>query len=145
MVYSTMRHGVSLHTFYSKCEGTDPVIVVLRDGGKAVFGCYASVPWKAAKQYYGNGEAFVFTLEPKVEVFRWSRANSFFQLGSAERVAVGGGSHFAIFLDSMFERGSSGPCDTFNSPCLASSDQFDVVVLEAYKLVAPVKLVAERK
>lgn len=56
---------------------------------------------------------------------------------------MGGGGKFALFLDSMFERGSSGPCATYNSPCLASSDQFDVIVLEAYKLVSPFKFIPE--
>lgn len=143
LVYSTMRHGVSLQTFYSNLAGSDPVLVFIRDAGGAVFGCYTSVPWRASKQYYGNGEGFVFSLAPKLQVYKWTRANSFFQLGSMGSIAMGGGGKFAIFLDSMFERGSSGPCDTFDSPCLASSDEFDVVVLEAYKLVSPLKLVME--
>lgn len=143
-VYSTMRDGVSLQTFYKNCAGPDPIVLVIRDGGKAVFGYYCSVPWKSSKNYYGNGEGFVFTLVPKFEVYKWSRANSFFQLGGAESMAVGGGGKFALFLDSMFERGSSGPCATYNSPCLASSNQFDVVVLEAYKLVSPRMLVMEK-
>lgn len=138
-----MRDGVSLQTFYAKCAGPDPVVLVVRDGGKAVFGCYTSVAWKASNQYYGTGEGFVFKLLPELEVFKWSRANSFFQLGPSGSMAIGGGGKFALFLDSMFERGSSGPCATYNSPCLASSDQFDVIVLEAYKLVPPFKFVPE--
>lgn len=140
-----MRNGVSLKTFYAKCAGPDPIVVLVRDGGKAVFGCYTSVPWKSATHYYGNGEGFVFTLAPKFDVFKWSRTNSFFQLGSSDSIAVGGGGKFALFLDSMFERGSSGPCATYNSPCLASADQFDIIVVEAYKLVSPFKLVMEEK
>lgn len=138
-----MRDGVSLQTFFAKCAGPDPIVLLIRDSGKAIFGCYTSVPWKSSKHYYGNGEGFVFTLSPTLNVYKWSRNNSFFQLASANSLAVGGGGKFALFLDSMFERGSSGPCGTYNNPCLASADQFDVIVAEAYKLVSPVRLVPE--
>lgn len=140
-----MRDGVSLQTFYKKCAGPDPIVLIIRDGGKAVFGYYCSTPWKSSKTYYGNGEGFVFTLSPKFEVYKWSRANSFFQLGTVDSMAVGGGGKFALFLDSMLERGSSGHCATYNSPCLASSNQFDIVVLEAYKLIPPIRIVMENK
>lgn len=136
-VYSTMRHGISLKTFYANCAGTDPIIVLIRDEGGSVFGTYTSVPWKSSKQYYGTGEGFVFTISPEFSVYKWSRQNSFFQLGSGESIALGGGGKFAIFLDSMLEYGSSGPCATFNSPCLASKSEFRCVVLEAYKLISP--------
>lgn len=135
-----MRHGVSLKTFYANCAGPDPVVILIRDGGGCVFGCYSSVSWKSCSQYYGNGEGFVFTISPTVAVYKWTRSNSFFQLGSSDSIAMGGGGKFALFLDSMFERGSSGTCATFGSPCLASADQFDVIVLEAYKLVSPSNL-----
>ncbi|CAN8075464.1 unnamed protein product [Agarophyton chilense] len=139
-VYSTMRHGVSLKTFYLNCAGTDPVVILIRDGGGSVFGAYTSVPWKSSKHYYGTGEAFVFTISPNLAVYKWSRKNSFFQLGSNESIALGGGGKFALFLDSMFDRGSSGPCATFENPCLASNQEFNVVVLEAYKLVPPYRI-----
>lgn len=139
-VYSTMKHGISLHTFYANCAGSEPVVILIRDGGGCVFGCYSSTPWKSSKQYYGNGEGFVFTIKPNFAVHKWTRANSYFQLSNSESIAMGGGGKFALFLDSMLEHGSSGPCDTFKSPCLASSDQFDIVVLEAYKLVSPFRL-----
>lgn len=143
-VYSTMRDGVSLQTFFAKCAGPDPIVLLVRDSRKAVFGCYTTTPWKSSKQYYGNGEGFVFTLSPSVKVHKWSRANSFFQLSSSKSLAIGGGSKFALFLDSMFERGSSGPCATFKSPCLASADEFDIVVVEAYKLVPPFRFSQEK-
>ncbi|KAI0561804.1 hypothetical protein FGB62_71g218 [Gracilaria domingensis] len=139
-VYSTMRHGISLQTFYMNCAGSDPIVVLIRDDGGSVFGAYSSVPWKSSKHYYGTGEGFVFTISPNLAVYKWSRENSFFQLGSSESIALGGGGKFALFLDSMFEHGSSGPCATFNNPCLASKQEFNVVVLEAYKLVSPYRL-----
>lgn len=139
-VYSTMQHGVSLQTFYNNCEGPDPVVVLIRDSNGHSFGCYNTGAWRQSQKYYGTGEGFVFTIKPELKIYKWSRENSYFQLGRAGSIAMGGGGKFALFLDSMFERGSSGPCATFNSPCLASSSEFDVIVLEAYKVVPSYKV-----
>lgn len=144
LIYSTMRHGVSLQTLYAKCSADDPVVLVLRDDSGAVFGCYVSTGWHVAKHYYGNGEMFVFKLVPTVAVYKWSRENSLFQLASSDSLAMGGGGNFALFLDSLLEHGSSRPCPTFNSPPLASNLQFAVVVLEAYKLVPSYKLITQQ-
>jgi hypothetical protein len=46
--------------------------------------------------------------------------NDFFQYASPEALGVGGAGHWAINLDEDLLRGSSGPCDTFGSPCLVS-------------------------
>lgn len=137
LVYSTMRDGTSLHTLYSKVSGPYPVMILVRDGRSHTFGCFTTTPWKVSTRYEGTGESFAFTLYPTLKVYKWSRRNSYFQLASASSLALGGGGSFALFVDSMLERGSSGPCATFDSPCLASSEQFDIVVLEAYRIVPP--------
>lgn len=137
LVYSTMRDGTSLQTLYAKVSGAYPVMILIRDGRGHTFGCFTPTAWKVSTRYEGTGESFAFTLNPKLDVYKWSRRNSYFQLASASSLALGGGGAFALFVDSMLERGSSGPCATFDSPCLASSEQFDVVVLEAFRIVPP--------
>lgn len=138
-VYSTMRHGISLKTFFTNCRDSAPIIITIRDSRGAVFGYYSTVGWKRSNHYYGNGEAFVFTLAPDVNVYKWSRLNAYHQLASGG-IAIGGGGKFAIFLDDMLERGSSGFCQTYASPCLASAEEFDIVVVEAYQLVPTYRL-----
>lgn len=137
LVYSTMRDGTSLQTLYSNMSGPHPVIILIRDGRGHTFGCFTPAPWKVSSRYEGTGESFAFTLQPTMKAYKWSRRNSYFQLGSASSLALGGGGSFALFVDSMLERGSSGSCATFDSPCLASSEQFDIVVLEAYQVIPP--------
>lgn len=142
-VYSSADDGVSLQTLYARVAGTDPVVLLVRDGAGATFGAFTTVPFREnGGGYYGSGEAFVFSLRPTTTVYPWTRSNSFFQLGSSDSIAVGGGGAFALFLDSMLEHGSSGASETFGNKCLASSASFDVVVVEAYKLVVPARLSA---
>jgi hypothetical protein len=72
----------------------------------------------------GTGESFVFRLQPSAVMYRWSKLNQYFQFASGDSIAVGGGGHFALWLDSDLHFGNSGRCDTFRSPCLASNEEF---------------------
>lgn len=115
LVYSTYRDGASLRTFYAacaRCDRQEPLVLVVKDIEGSVFGAYTPQSlWRPAKEYYGNGETFVFTICPEFKAYKWSRRNSFFQLGSTESIAVGGGGSFAMFLDEMCTyNGSSGIC-----------------------------------
>jgi len=132
--YSTMEHGISLQTFYARVGRHSPMIILIRDSKKSVFGGFSSVPWRPEKSYYGTGESFVFRLGDQKGVFKWTRANNYFQLSSTDFIAMGGGGHYAFRLDSEFLCGTSGPCDTFGSPCLSASEEFTCVALEAWSL-----------
>eukprot|EP00178_Gracilaria_changii_P014724 TRINITY_DN412_c2_g1_i1.p1 TRINITY_DN412_c2_g1~~TRINITY_DN412_c2_g1_i1.p1 ORF type:complete len:549 (+),score=71.39 TRINITY_DN412_c2_g1_i1:1182-2828(+) len=150
LVYSTNLHGISLHTLYHRAKKRSPTIIVIRDTQGNVFGCYGSQAWKAtATRYYGSGESFVFGAEDdkKMKIFKWSRANSYFQFTSNTFLAIGGGagSHFALWLDEDLLMGTTAGCATFNSPPLtlttASADEekntteFKIVSLEVWAFV----------
>ena len=52
-----------------------PSVLVVRDRGGAVFGCFASEPWGPPRpRYFGNGESFVFSLKPERGLWRWHAA-----------------------------------------------------------------------
>lgn len=144
LLYSTRVHGISLQSLYAKCAGHSPTIVAFLDSGGARFGCFATASWaKSAKQtYYGTGESFCWRVESSANdgivskdnptVYKWSKANNYFQFSSPSYLAVGGGGHFALRIDDDLQKGTSGDCATYGSPCLASTTDFDCVVLEAW-------------
>lgn len=149
LLYSTARDGVSLHTLFRKCRGcTSACLLLVRDTLGATLGCYTSDPWhqSARGRGYGTGECFVLSLGyahasvaaddraavSGAAVYRWTKANSHFQAGSSDFIAIGGGSHFALWLDSELHFGSSGACETFGSPCLASSEEFKIDRVEVW-------------
>ena len=149
LLYSTARDGVSLHTLFRKCRGcTSACLLLVRDTLGATLGCYTSDPWhqSARGRGYGTGECFVLSLGyahasvaaddraavSGAAVYRWTKANSRFQAGSSDFIAIGGGSHFALWLDSELHFGSSGACETFGSPCLASSEEFKIDRVEVW-------------
>jgi len=134
LVYSTWKHGFSINTLYSKVEDYGPTIMAIRDAEKNVFGCFASEAWRLSNQYYGSGESFLFTFRStrSLEVFRWSHRNSFFQMGKADSLAMGGGDHFGLYVDAELLDGSSGACETFESQPLSNKVDFKVVSLEIW-------------
>jgi hypothetical protein len=126
LLYSLQRHGVSLKTMYSRLDEVRGTIILIRDQGGKVFGAFCSEPWRVRGGYYGNGEGFVFEFAPALKRYAWTGDNSFFMMSSMEALAVGGGTNFAMFVDKQILNGTSGPCSTFNSPRLSSTDQFQV-------------------
>ena len=44
-------------------------MLVVRDRGGAVFGCFTAEAWRVAPRYYGTGESFVFQLQVLWEGF----------------------------------------------------------------------------
>ena len=91
--------------------------------------------WRTGGDYYGTGTTFVMSISPKFAVHRWTFRNEYFICTKGSFLAVGGGqSGFALWLDPSFEHGTSNPCDTFDSPCLAHSESFLCARVELWSL-----------
>ncbi len=41
--------------------------------------------------FTGNGNSFLISLYPKMEVYEWTKKNNFFMLANDESIAMGGG------------------------------------------------------
>ncbi|PPD71525.1 hypothetical protein GOBAR_DD31570 [Gossypium barbadense] len=79
----------------------------------------------------GTNNTFVFTNGPGGPVvYRPTGANRYFTLCSTEFLAIGGGGHFALYLDGELLNGSSSFSETYRNPCLASSKDFEVKEVE---------------
>lgn len=149
LVYSSSEHGYSLRKFYARAgkeagerecmKGLFPTLLIFKDSNNHVFGCFCDQLWKVAadNNYFGDGQTMVFKIRPTFHVYRWSGLNSYFMLATKDYMAVGGGTDYAIRLDSAFREGTSGTCETFASPCLASQSQFRCDVVEAWAFVEP--------
>merc|ERR1719231_2248798 len=136
LLYSTDLHGYSLQTLYNranKCRG--PSLLLARDAAGQVFGGFASHTWRPTSGFFGSGECLLFRVQPTFAVYRWSGANSQLLLAHDDCIAFGAGggaSGFGLWFDSSFDMGSSVPCATYRNECLASSQDFKVVAVEAW-------------
>ncbi|XP_008321460.1 nuclear receptor coactivator 7 isoform X1 [Cynoglossus semilaevis] len=134
LVYSTVVHGSSLKTLYRNMADMDnPVLLVIKDMNKKVFGAFSSDPFRVSKYCYGNGETFLFRFNPKFQVYKWSGENSYFVNGKLDSLQIGGGGDgFALWLDANLYRGASFSCSTFNNDPLATQEDFMVQDLEVW-------------
>ena len=98
------------------------------------FGAFVAEQWRDEGRYgyFGNGETFLYKMQPAFARYGWTRANSHFVLTSAECIAFGGGGGFALYLDSSLEYGSSAHSPTFNNEVLAGSANFKVIKVEVW-------------
>ncbi|XP_051262452.1 nuclear receptor coactivator 7-like isoform X2 [Dicentrarchus labrax] len=134
LVYSTAIHGSSLKTLYRNMADLDsPVLLVIKDMHKKVFGAFSSEPFRASKYCYGTGETFLFSFNPDFQAYRWSGENSYFVSGNLESLAIGGGGGgFGLWLDADLYHGSSFSCPTFHNESLSSQEDFIVQDLEVW-------------
>ena len=136
LAYSSRRDGISLRSLYRAAAGKNSSVesvLVVRDTKGHSFGAFTSEPWRVSPRYYGTGESFVFTVEPKCVAYRWSTKNDYFQFGRGNCVAIGGGgSGFALWLDEELLRGNTAVSDTFDNELLASETEFEIVYVELW-------------
>lgn len=81
VVFNSNNDGTSLQTFFSRVDPYEETIIIIRTIKNEVFGCYCSSSWSLRKTqaqnaanksyYFGNGETFLFTLQPKLSVYLW--------------------------------------------------------------------------
>ncbi|XP_074579857.1 uncharacterized protein LOC141836297 [Curcuma longa] len=136
LLYSTWRHGISLSTLYRRstlCPGYS--LLVVGDKTGAVFGGLVEAPLQPTNQrkYQGTNSSFVFTdVSGNPVIFRTTGTNHYFTLCSSDSLALGGGGHFALYLDGDLLNGSSSSSDTFGNSCLAHSEEFEVKEIELW-------------
>ena len=66
-----------------------------------------------------------------LKIYPWHpESNAYFMFSNTECIAMGGGGAFALYLDKDFLHGVSGPCETFGSDILASSEDFIISDIE---------------
>uniref|UniRef100_A0A0A9CXV2 Oxidation resistance protein 1 n=1 Tax=Arundo donax TaxID=35708 RepID=A0A0A9CXV2_ARUDO len=143
LLYSTWRHGISLSTLYRRsmlCPGFS--LLVVGDKNGTVFGGLVEAPLQptSAKKYQGTNNCFVFTnLHSCPVIYRPTGANNYFTVCATDYLALGGGSHFALYLDGDLLSGSTSNSETFNNECLSHSPDFAVKDVELWGFVYPSK------
>jgi hypothetical protein len=72
--------------------------------------------------------------------YGWSQKNDMFQsMRWGEGIVIGAGNNNAIRLNPDFSNGCSGASATFDSPCLASAQDFECLYVEVWGFVSSVR------
>ncbi|KAJ4896919.1 TLD-domain containing nucleolar protein [Raphanus sativus] len=136
LVYSTLKHGISLRTLLRKsAELPGPCLLVAGDKQGAVFGALLECPLTTTpkRKYQGTSQTFLFTtIYGQPRIFRPTGANRYYYMCMNEFLAFGGGGSFALCLDEDLLKATSGPSETFGNECLASSTEFELKNVELW-------------
>ncbi|XP_009136175.1 TLD domain-containing protein 2 [Brassica rapa] len=136
LVYSTLKHGISLRTLLRKsAELPGPCLLVAGDKQGAVFGAMLECPLTTTpkRKYQGTSQTFLFTtIYGQPRIFRPTGANRYYYMCMNEFLAFGGGGSFALCLDEDLLKATSGPSETFGNECLASSAEFELKNVELW-------------
>lgn len=135
LVFSTSHHGFSLGSLYRKFDSEDssPTLLCIEDTEGEVFGALVSCPVKLRDTFYGTGESFLFTSQPRWELYPWSGDNQLFVRGNTESLVVGAGDgQFGLYIDSSLYQGRSQPCQTYLNKPLARKGDFILKTLECW-------------
>lgn len=117
-------------------------LLVVGDRKGAVFGGLVEAPLRPSnkRKYQGTNNSFVFTNTSGCPViYHPTGENRYFTLCTTDFLAIGGGSHFALYLDGDLLHGSSSVSETYGNPCLAHSEEFEVKEVEFWGFVFPSK------
>lgn len=139
LLYSTWRHGISLSTLYRRSMIWPGLsLLIVGDKRGAVFGSIVEAPLRSSskKKYQGTNNTFVFTnISGHPVIYRPTGLNRYFTLCNSDYLAIGGGGHFALYLDGDLLNGSSSVSETYGNPCLANSQDFEVKKVELWGFV----------
>eukprot|EP00127_Corallochytrium_limacisporum_P006070 Clim_evm19s218 gene=Clim_evmTU19s218 len=148
VVYSRRKDGASFAKFQQTLLKSGQCVVVIRDRGGFVFGCYNFTRWRQAAQFYGDSRSFVFSAKPKVAIHTPQGHNdnymylNFGQQTLANGFGVGGqmGYH-AIWIDQNFEDGhcKGNPSTTYGNPQFTENEEFEVADIEVIEVCPPPK------
>jgi len=123
---------LSSQAFFEYVRDSPCVLLFMRDHQKQIFGGFATDVWSDNKErYYGTAESFVFTCTP-LRVYKTTGENEFYMLTKSDFIAMGGGDSFSFKIDNTFTNGVSGYSQTYNSPCLASTKNFQCLEFEVW-------------
>ncbi|QRV91313.1 TLD-domain protein [Ceratobasidium sp. AG-Ba] len=101
LLYSLDQHGISLSTFYTKCE--QPV----------TGGCLIAIRDAEGRRLQQDGAP--------VKVFKWTGKNDYVRLCESDFISFGGGNgKFGLYLDSALFSGESSSCPTYDNEILCS-------------------------
>lgn len=140
LCFSSVLDGYNLNTLYNRVKAQNIrdqcySILLIKDTGGYIFGAYLSHSLKLkGNSYFGDGSCFLFTLNPKITIYKWSKINRHFINTSQEYLVLG---ENAIYLDHTLSRCISRSSATFNSPSLSKSEVFNCQIVEYWYFKTP--------
>jgi len=146
-LYSSQTHPRSLQEMADRVSYKGPTIIIIRDTAGNVFGAHASTSWiNTEGGWIGNGECFIFSIQPKMAIFHSTGRDENFQMLTEDCLGMGGKpGKFGLMLNTDLSSGSSsGNVETFHTIQLTPDSYFDIDHVEVWGLGPEPDLSEER-
>ncbi|EKE42806.1 hypothetical protein ENUP19_0319G0027 [Entamoeba nuttalli] len=138
VIFSTTVNGFSLTNLYYQCMSRNPLILLIKAKGK-IFGAYMNDPITISSKYYGNGETFLFSLNPPTKYPATMKNTYFIQTDPARFVFGGGNGVAGLSLDKELHC-FNAKVDTFDNNLFTNSSSFLIDRLEVWTPTLPVSV-----
>ena len=135
LLFQMSKDGCSYNTFFQFIHNCQPILLIIKTFKNEKIGTFSTEGFRSSDHYTGTGETSVFRLTPSFEYFTWSQNNKYFIACTNDSISVGGGGASAIWIDENFLNAYSESCPTFNSPCLTSTNKFQIQDIEAWQII----------
>ncbi|KAJ3153380.1 hypothetical protein HDU86_005210 [Geranomyces michiganensis] len=145
-LFTSDRDGGSWTVFADRITDAGAVLFVLRDTQGYVFGAFAGSELVSAPHFTGDSRDFVFSLQPKIAVYRSTGTNSNYHYLSSGASTFTNGlgfggqlDYFGLFLAATFDGGhskASPHSTTFGNPQLSARQEFSLDFVEAWLVKA---------
>ncbi|KAI6654517.1 TLD domain-containing protein 1 isoform X2 [Oopsacas minuta] len=142
-LFCSRRDGESFAKLTECVLKKGPTMLIVRDTDGFLFGGFASQSWELNPNFRGDGECFLFTVLPKLEIFNkptfYNNHFMYYQV-HAETLPNGLGmggqlDYFGLWLSADFGKGHSRAkpkCTTYASKQLSKNEDFTVHSLEVW-------------
>lgn len=135
LLYSPVKHGTMMKTFYQLTEGSSVSIVVIKDDNQHIFGGFLSEEIRNSQKFYGTGESFVFTFHnsERIHAYEGTTDNEYYIYSDDEVFAMGcSNNDFSFVCRNDFLKGTSRTTTTYKNPTLSGSEIFFIHKLEVW-------------
>lgn len=146
--YTSQENGFSLNTLYNVLDELEYCIIIIKTCNNEIFGAFCSGEWNErhhTNKYFGNGETFLFKLQPKTSVYKWigtqKRAiniqpnQELFLRATKTQLSIGGGNGDGILINSNLTSGYTSKCDTFENEPLSNTSDFQIAIIEVITFI----------
>jgi hypothetical protein len=145
-IFSILRDGTSFYTFLSNTSQHKKTLGIIETMNGEKFGFYVCEKWVVGKEFYGNGDSFLFDIncdgtvennDETVNIHKWTGVNRFFQHLTPNQLELGNGTNgeFGICIEDDFSRGTTGPCGTYGNATSLCRSPFEVLGFEVYGFI----------
>ncbi|XP_071448939.1 MTOR-associated protein MEAK7 [Hetaerina americana] len=144
-LFSTSVHGESFSKMLGCIIKKGPTIIIVVDTQGNMFGGFAPACWDLGPKFYGDDRSFLFSLSPKMGIYRPTGYNDHFMYLDVQQQTLPNGlgmggqfNYFGMWLDADFGSGHcSKSCTTYDCPQLSKETEFKIQHVEVWAVGKP--------